>query len=175
MNRQERLHEVVNYLIYKRQIVNQKDLARQMGRSENNVSKAMHGEVRSLTDSFCNVLVKTFPEISLAWMLTGEGTMLVAGKPSAELKAPAPAQPIQPIQPIQPEASTEQLEKLEELSAQLEVLRRDVQNSLKETNLALQQTRADLLAAIMRLQQPQDRSSNNRDFFDMASEQPSAR
>lgn len=172
MNRQERLHEVVNYLIYKRQIVNQKDLARQMGRSENNVSKAMHGEVRSLTDSFCNVLVKTFPEISLAWMLTGEGTMLVAGKPSAELKAPAPAQP---IQPIQPEASTEQLGKLEELSAQLEVLRRDVQNSLKETNLALQQTRADLLAAIMRLQQPQDRSSNNRDFFDMASEQPSAR
>lgn len=172
MNRQERLHEVVNYLIYKRQIVNQKDLARQMGRSENNVSKAMHGEVRSLTDSFCNVLVKTFPEISLAWMLTGEGTMLVAGKPSAELKAPAPAQS---IQPIQPEASTEQLEKLKELSAQLEVLRRDVQNSLKETNLALQQTRADLLAAIMRLQQPQDRSSNNRDFFDMASEQPSAR
>jgi hypothetical protein len=172
MNRQERLHEVVNYLIYKRKIVNQKDLARQMGRSENNVSKAMHGEVRSLTDSFCNVLVKTFPEISLAWMLTGEGTMLVAGKPSAELKAPAPAQP---IQPIQPEVSTEQLGKLEELSAQLEVLRRDVQNSLKETNLALQQTRADLLAAIMRLQQPQDRSSNNRDFFDMASEQPSAR
>lgn len=146
MNRQERLQEVFNYLVYKHQVKSQKDFAEQIGRSANNVSKAMHGDARALTDNFLRRIAETFrPTFNLGWMLTGEGQMLNADMPGStdEINQPI-SMPTPPAAPSSPSAQTPQI-------AGLDTLVNDLRSELREIRdirTGLQTERLDLQRAI---------------------------
>ena len=76
MNRQERVQEVYNYLVFTHAVENQKGFANALKRSENNISRAIHGDPRFLTDRLLKAIAARYPFISLGWLLTGEGNML---------------------------------------------------------------------------------------------------
>lgn len=80
-NKAERLNEAFNYLRYNGLIATQKDVSDALGSSPSNISKALKGDKRVLTDNFLVRFSDTFSDISSAWLLTGEGTMLNADTP----------------------------------------------------------------------------------------------
>jgi phage repressor protein C with HTH and peptisase S24 domain len=77
-NKVERLNEAFNYLRYNGLIATQKDVSDALGSSPSNISKALKGDERVLTDNFLVRFSDTFSDISSAWLLTGEGKMLKA-------------------------------------------------------------------------------------------------
>ena len=100
MNRQERVQEVYNYLVFAHVVENQRAFANALKRNEKNISRAIHGDPKFLTDRFLKAIAARYPFISLAWLLTGEGNML--NKDDAEeqpVKAPT-SQPISATSPI---------------------------------------------------------------------------
>lgn len=139
MNRQERLQEVYRYLVFTHQVNNQKEFAERLGRSPNNLSKAMHGDPRSLTDSFLRCIAETFaPTFDLGWLLTGRGHMLTADN------IDAPDEHKQPSVPSSPSAPTPQ-------NADLSALMNDLRSELREIRdirTGLQAERLDLQRAI---------------------------
>ena len=76
MNKQERLQEVYRYLVFSHNVEKQKDLAKALNRNENNISRALKGDPKCLTDRFFKAIAARYPFISLGWLLTGEGNML---------------------------------------------------------------------------------------------------
>lgn len=72
----ERLHCVYEYL-YKAGVVRtQRDFAQQIGANASSVSCALNGDERYLTKSLCSRIKAIYPNISLGWMISGEGDML---------------------------------------------------------------------------------------------------
>lgn len=146
MSKQERLQEVYRYLVFTHQVNNQKEFAERLGRSANNLSKAMHGDPRSLTDSFLRCIAETFaPTFDLGWLLTGRGHMLTADNIDApdERKQP-PVTPAPPAAPSSPSAQTPQ-------NADLAALMNDLRSELREIRdirTGLQAERLDLQRAI---------------------------
>ena len=91
MNRQERVQEVYNYLVFTHAIENQRAFANALKRNEKNISRAIHGDPKFLTDRFLKAIAARYPFISLGWLLTGEGSMLNQDDTEAQpAKAPAP-------------------------------------------------------------------------------------
>lgn len=80
-NRAKRLNEAFNYLRYNGLISTQKDLSDALGSSPSNISKALKGDERVLTDNFLVRFSEAFSDISSAWLLTGEGDMLASDQP----------------------------------------------------------------------------------------------
>lgn len=76
MSRAERLNEAYNYLRFKGIISTQKDVARAMNSTQPNVSSALRGEEKVLTDNFLHRFSNAYEDISSCWLLTGEGSML---------------------------------------------------------------------------------------------------
>lgn len=74
--RVERLNEAFNYLRFKGLVKTQKDLAEAIGATAPNVSSALKGDEKFLTDSFIVRFSNVFKEVSSHWLLTGEGEML---------------------------------------------------------------------------------------------------
>lgn len=74
--RAERLNEAFNYLRFKGLVKTQKDLAEAIGATAPNVSSALKGDEKFLTDSFIARFSEAFEEVSSHWLLTGEGEML---------------------------------------------------------------------------------------------------
>ena len=73
----DRLKEVLDYLRMKGVVRTQKDFAELVGIGANNLSSALKGDSRYLTDGLARKVVSaTDGEVSLGWMLTGEGEML---------------------------------------------------------------------------------------------------
>lgn len=144
MNRQERLQEVYRYLVFTHQVNSQKEFADRLGRSANNLSKAMHGDPRSLTDSFLRCIANTFrPTFNLGWMLTGEGEMLnVAPGSHDEINQP-PVTPA-PAVPSSPSAQTPQPT---DLAALMNDLRSELRE-IRDIRTGLQAERLDLQRAI---------------------------
>ena len=126
MNRQERVQEVYNYLVFTHAVENQKGFANALKRSENNISRAIHGDPRFLTDLLLKAIAARYPFISLGWLLTGEGNML-----NKDETQPTPA-------------ATSQPEKAASLTSQLEdryaTLCLDLESELKQ----IRTIRADL-------------------------------
>lgn len=83
-NRAKRLNEAFNYLRYSGLISTQKDLSDMLGSSPSNISKALKGDERVLTDNFLVRFSDAFSDISSAWLLTGEGDMLGGHDPRTE-------------------------------------------------------------------------------------------
>ena len=126
MNRQERVQEVYNYLVFTHAVENQKGFANALKRSENNISRALKGDPKCLTDRFFKAIAARYPFISLGWLLTGEGNML-----NKDETQPTPA-------------ATSQPEKAASLTSQLEdryaTLCLDLESELKQ----IRTIRADL-------------------------------
>lgn len=101
--RAERLNEAFNYLRFKGLVKTQKDLAEAIGATAPNVSSALKGDEKFLTDSFIARFSEAFEEVSSHWLLTGEGEMLrgneaegvvVAGRKSEDKISLVPLLPI---------------------------------------------------------------------------------
>lgn len=72
----ERVNTAYQWLVYAKQIESQKDLANRMKTSTTNISRAMNGDPKYLTEGFANRFGQAFPDINRVWLLTGEGEML---------------------------------------------------------------------------------------------------
>lgn len=83
-DRAKRLNEAFNYLRYSGLIATQKDVSDALGSSPSNISKALKGDERVLTDNFIVRFSEAFSEISSRWLLTGEGDMLAGHNPRTE-------------------------------------------------------------------------------------------
>ena len=90
MNKQERFKAAYDYLIWKHVIEKQEDLAKKMGSTQANVSLALNGAERVLTDRFIRRFSACFPGLfNVEWLLHEEGKML-----SEEMEQSAPAETV---------------------------------------------------------------------------------
>lgn len=76
MDRTERFNKAYDFLKYEGVIKKQEDVAKAMGAGRPNISLALKGKETVLTDSFLIRFAKAFKQISLTWLLDGEGPML---------------------------------------------------------------------------------------------------
>lgn len=90
MDKIQRINAVFDYLRYKNIVKTQTDVAVALGSTQQNVSAALKGNERVLTDNFLMRVLCAYPDIfSTKWLMTGEGEMLL--KTQSE-----PAQPARP-------------------------------------------------------------------------------
>ena len=75
----DRLGEVVKYLRFKGFANTQKEVAELLGMSPANLSSALRGDSRYLTDGLATKVCTSFIFINKDWLLTGEGEMLRDG------------------------------------------------------------------------------------------------
>lgn len=75
----DRLKEVVSYIQYKYkdEYKTQTLIANRIEFTRNNLSSALKGDEKYLTEGLADKIVAAFPEISKDWLLTGNGSMLV--------------------------------------------------------------------------------------------------
>lgn len=79
MKRSERIKRAYEYLRFQGIVGSQDDVANKMKRQRTNVSSALNGNEKYLTDKFVKDFCKTFGIIDLNWLLTGEGEMFLTG------------------------------------------------------------------------------------------------
>ena len=78
--RVERLNKAFDYLRFKGIIGTQKDVAVAMNSTQPNVSSALKGDEKVLTDNFLVRFSSAYKDISSSWLLSGEGEMLLEEK-----------------------------------------------------------------------------------------------
>ena len=71
----QRVIDVINYLKEKRTVRNQQDFVERIGSNKSTISGIVTGK-REATQNVLKAIADSFPEISLGWLLTGEGDML---------------------------------------------------------------------------------------------------
>lgn len=76
MTRAERINSAYNYLIWQKVISGQEDVAKAMSSTQPNVSQALKGVPRVLTDKFIRRFCNSFPVINVEWLLNENGEML---------------------------------------------------------------------------------------------------
>lgn len=86
-NVNQRLNDIVNYLIFSKVALDKTDLSKKLGYNASSFSQIINERV-PLTDRFINRLMEFAPNIDKNWLLTGEGTML---KVPAATMSPYPA------------------------------------------------------------------------------------
>ena len=87
MDKKTRFNAAYDYLLSIGRIHKQKDIAAAMSSTEANISQALKGHPKVLTDNFLLRFLTAFPDIfSMSWMFTGKGTML--------LNEPQPSPPV---------------------------------------------------------------------------------
>lgn len=79
MERSERMKKAYEYLRFQGIAGTQEDVADMLNRQRTNVSSALNGNPKYLTDKFIENFCKTFGTINPNWLLTGEGSMLTTG------------------------------------------------------------------------------------------------
>ena len=80
-NKGKRLAEAIEYLKQNGEVNNLDDVAQKVDRSKNNISSAINGDKRYLSDKFLKHFNACFKNIfSLDWMIDGFGTMLCCYK-----------------------------------------------------------------------------------------------
>jgi len=85
MNKLERLRKAYEYLRFKGIIHTQKDVADKMQATAPNVSSALKGDSKFLTDSFLHRFNEAFGELfNYQWLILGEGNMLKDGNEEEE-------------------------------------------------------------------------------------------
>lgn len=78
MDKKERFYAAYEHLLSLGRVHKQKDVATAMGSTEGNISQAMKGNPKVLTDRFLMRFIQAFPDIfSIQWLFTGDGTMLI--------------------------------------------------------------------------------------------------
>lgn len=76
MDKKERFNKAYNFLKYEGVVKKQEDVAKAMGASAANISSALAGRERVLTDNFLIRFATAFRQISVDWLLKGTGPML---------------------------------------------------------------------------------------------------
>ena len=76
-NAHSRLNQVIEYLKDNGAIHKQQDIADRMGLPRSTVSNAMHGRARLSFENFLRRFARAYPRISVDWLLTGEGAMVL--------------------------------------------------------------------------------------------------
>lgn len=86
MPKSQSIQEARNYLIFKGIISTQQDIANKMNVSKSNISRALNGDEKYLTEKFLIRFNNAFDNIfNIQWLLTGEGEMLnTPNQPSDE-------------------------------------------------------------------------------------------
>ena len=84
LERQRRINEVYEYLHNKRNIHTKKDFADIIEYAYPYVSSALNGNEKYLTDKLMKSICSHFSEISLDYLLNGEGELLLPKEPTAE-------------------------------------------------------------------------------------------
>lgn len=85
MDKLERLRKAYEYLRFKGIIHTQKDVADKMQATAPNVSSALKGDSKFLTDSFLRRFNEAFGELfNYQWLILGEGNMLKDGNDEEE-------------------------------------------------------------------------------------------
>ena len=78
MDKKTRFNTVCDHLMSIGRIHKQKDIAAAMSSTEANISSALKGHPRALTDNFLMRILVAYPDIfSTRWLMTGEGQMLL--------------------------------------------------------------------------------------------------
>ena len=112
MNKKDRFCAAYEHLRHIDKIRTQQDLADVIGSTSQNVSRALSGNPKVLTDNFLLRFLTAYPDIfSMSWMFTGKGTML--------LNEPQPKQSAQPTQSAHTYTLPEQLPDMAAMSAPL--------------------------------------------------------
>lgn len=167
MNRQERVQEVYNYLVFTHAVENQKGFANALKRSENNISRAIHGDPRFLTDRLLKAIAARYPFISLGWLLTGEGNML-----NKDETQPTPAATSQPekapslAQALEDRYATlcldleSELKQIRTIRADLEASRTDMEKSSRSMTNATTSILSAALTITQSLSSINDRISD---------------
>jgi hypothetical protein len=174
MNKQERLQEVYRYLVFSHKVEKQKDLAKALNRNENNISRALKGDPKCLTDRFFKSIAARYPFISLAWLLTGEGNMLNQDEPEAQqAKAPAPATPPSSASPSLAQALEDRYATLcldlESELKQIRTIRADLEssrNDMEKSSRSMTNATTSILSAALTI--TQSLSSINDRISDLA-------
>ena len=87
MDKKTRFNAAYDYLLSIGRAHKQKDIAVAMSSTEANISQALKGHPKVLTDNFLLRFLTAFPDIfSMSWMFTGKGSML--------LNEPQPSPPV---------------------------------------------------------------------------------
>jgi hypothetical protein len=86
--KKDRFNDAYDYLIWRRIVRVQNDVAKAMSSSQANVSMALKGDPRVLTDKFLKRFCAVYPLFNLDYMLTGRGEMLMSDQ--AQAIAPSP-------------------------------------------------------------------------------------
>lgn len=82
MDKKERFNKAYNYLRSEGLIAKQEHLAEKMGATRPNVSLALKGNTKVLTDNFLTRFCRAYPgTFNLEWLLSGEGEMLQKQEP----------------------------------------------------------------------------------------------
>lgn len=90
-DRSKRLNEVFQYLRYKGKVSTQKSFAESIGADKSNMSSALKGMEKYLTDGLLKRIVDVYPEINRIWLMTGNGSMLKSENtevPACEIEQP---------------------------------------------------------------------------------------
>lgn len=98
MDKKERFYAAYEHLLSLGRVHKQKDVATAMGSTEGNISQAMKGNPKVLTDRFLMRFIQAFPDIfSMQWLFTGDGSMLINDSAPAQAQHPRPYQlPVDP-------------------------------------------------------------------------------
>lgn len=79
MDKTKRFNAAYDYLMSIGRIHKQKDAAAAISSTESNISRALKGDPRVLTDNLLMRFLIAFPDIfSTRWLMTGEGQMLLS-------------------------------------------------------------------------------------------------
>ena len=88
MDKKERLNAAYEHLRHIDAIRTQKDVAEKMSSTSQNVSQALQGNPKVLTDRFLMRFLTAFPDIfSMQWLFTGDGSMLINDSAPAQAQA----------------------------------------------------------------------------------------
>jgi len=89
MTKVERINAAYDYLVWRKIIKGQEDVAAAIGSTQPNVSQALKGAPRVLTDKFIRRFCNAYPTISVEWVLYEQGEML-RKTPQQEQLRPTP-------------------------------------------------------------------------------------
>lgn len=134
--RAERLRKVFDYLVFSGVFTTRADFADAIGTNKTNLSSAMNGNEKYLSDSLFAKIHSVYDNISLQWLMTGEGEML---KVPATLTVYSPTAeehkemsegvdlsviPAEVVEEIKEEVRAEIVEEIEPKFAPLEIARK---------------------------------------------------
>ena len=75
--KKERFNAAFEYLKNRGLVHMQRDLAEAIGTTESNISHALKGDEKALTDSLCMRLSRAYDMISAQWLICGDGEMVI--------------------------------------------------------------------------------------------------